>query len=206
MGAVSETRKPNPKGYYGYTKYKGEELLKKYQKKYGYKFGILRYFNVAGASSSGKIGEIETSHNHLIKNLAIESLKKKPTIKIFGNDYQTKDGTCVRDYIHVSDLADIHVKALAYIKKNNKNFTLNCGYGKGYSVNQIVNIYKKFNKNVSVNYVKRRKGDVESVFANTYKFKKTLSWKPCFDDIKKIIKSSIRWEKYLKNLKIKWKY
>ena len=109
-GAVSEKKKPNPIGYYGLTKFKGEELLKKYQKKFNYNYGILRYFNVAGASHSGKIGEIETSHGHLIKNLAIEALQKSPQIKIFGNDYKTKDGTCVRDYIHVSDLADIHIK------------------------------------------------------------------------------------------------
>lgn len=116
-GAVSENKKPKPGGYYGYTKFKGEELLKKLKKKYNYNFGILRYFNVAGASSSGKIGEIETSHGHLIKNLAIQSLKKIPKVKIFGNNYKTKDGTCIRDYIHVTDLADIHIKGLYYLNK-----------------------------------------------------------------------------------------
>ena len=116
-GAVNENKKPNPNGYYGYTKYKGEELVKKFEKKFNIKYGILRYFNVAGASQSGKIGEIETSHGHLIKNLAIQSLKKYPKVKIFGNNYKTKDGTCIRDYIHVIDLADIHIKGLYYLKK-----------------------------------------------------------------------------------------
>ena len=196
-GAVSEYKKPDPGGYYGYTKFKGEELLKKFKKKYNYNFGILRYFNVAGASPSGKIGEIETSHGHLIKNLAIQSLKKVPKVKIFGNNYETKDGTCIRDYIHVTDLADIHIKGLDYLKKNKKSFILNCGYGKGYSVQQIVNIFKKIKKNISIEYLKRRPGDIAQVFSNTKKFKRLLKLKPKHNNIKKIILSAIRWEKKL---------
>jgi len=196
-GDVSENKRPNPGGYYGYTKFKSEELLKKFKKKYNYNFGILRYFNVAGASPSGKIGEIEISHGHLIKNLAIQSLKKIPKVKIFGNNYKTKDGTCVRDYIHVTDLADIHIKGLDYLKKNKKSFILNCGYGKGYSVQQIVNIFKNIKKNVSVEYLKRRPGDIAQVYSNTKKFKKLLEWKPKHNNIKKIILSAIKWEKKL---------
>ena len=196
-GAVSEYKKPNPGGYYGYTKFKGEELLKNFKKKYNYNFGILRYFNVAGASPSGKIGEIETSHGHLIKNLAIQSLKKISKVKIFGNNYKTKDGTCVRDYIHVTDLADIHIKGLDYLKKNKKSFILNCGYGKGYSVEQIVNIFKRIKKNVSVEYLNRRPGDIAQVYSDTQKFKKILKWKPKHNNIKKIIISAINWEKKL---------
>ena len=198
-GSVGENKKPNPQGYYGYTKYKGEELVKKLSLKYKFNFGILRYFNVAGASPSGKIGEIETSHGHLIKNLAIQSLKKKPKIKIFGNDYNTEDGTCIRDYIHVSDLADIHIKGLNYLKKNEKSFILNCGYGKGYSVQQIVNIFKKITKGVDVSYQKRRSGDIAQVYANTKKFKKILKWRPKYNNIKLIIQSAIKWEKKLKH-------
>ncbi|MBD1167997.1 UDP-glucose 4-epimerase GalE [Pelagibacterales bacterium SAG-MED06] len=196
-GSVSENIKPNPQGYYGYTKFKGEELLKKLSLKYNLRYGILRYFNVAGASNSGKIGEIETSHGHLIKNLAIKSLEKKPKVKIFGNDYQTKDGTCVRDYIHVSDLADIHIKGLNYLNNNKKSFILNCGYGKGYSVQQIVNIFKKIKKGVGIQYQKRRPGDIAQVYANAKKFKKILRWKPKYNNIELIIKSAIRWEKKL---------
>ncbi len=115
--SVNEQKKTNPEGYYALTKFKGEELIKKYSKKFNYNFGILRYFNVAGASPSGKIGEIETAYGHLIKNIAIQSLKKKPVINIFGDDYPTHDGTCIRDYIHVSDLADIHIKGIEYLEK-----------------------------------------------------------------------------------------
>ena len=198
-GSVNENRKPNPQGYYAYTKYKSEELIKKFSKQSKFKYGILRYFNVAGASPSGKIGEIEKSHGHLIKNLAIESLKKNPKIKIFGNDYSTKDGTCIRDYVHVSDLANIHIKGLKYLKDNKKSFVLNCGYGKGYSVKQIVDIFKKIKKGVDVQYQKRRPGDIAQVYANTKKFKKILKWRPKYNNIKLIIQSAIKWEKKLKN-------
>ena len=196
-GAVSENRAPNPQSYYGYTKYKGEELIKKLSLKYKFKYGILRYFNVAGASQSGKIGEIERSHGHLIKNLAIQSLKNKPKVKIFGNDYKTKDGTCIRDYVHVSDLANIHIKGLDYLKNRKKSFTINCGYGKGFSVQEIVNIFKKIKKNVEIQYEKRRPGDIAQIYANTTKFKKIFKWKAKYNDIKMIIQSAVKWEKKL---------
>ena len=196
-GAVSENRAPNPQSYYGYTKYKGEELIKKLSLKYKFKYGILRYFNVAGASQSGKIGEIEKSHGHLIKNLAIQSLKNKPKVKIFGNDYKTKDGTCIRDYMHVSDLANIHIKGLDYLENRKKSFTINCGYGKGFSVQEIVNIFKKIKKNVEIQYEKRRPGDIAQIYANTTKFKKIFKWKAKYNDIKMIIQSAVKWEKKL---------
>ena len=202
-GSVNERKKPNPQGYYALTKYKGEELIKKYASKFNYNFGILRYFNVAGASPSGKIGEVETSHGHLIKNIAIQSMNKKPELKIYGKNYNTKDGTCVRDYIHVTDLADIHIKGIKYLKENKKSFILNCGYGKGYSVLQIANRFKKIRKNTQINFMKRRPGDIAQVFSDTKKFKKLLKWKPRYNDINKIIKSAINWEAKLKIYKKK---
>ena len=193
-GSVNERRKPNPQGYYAYTKYKGEEIVKKFASKYNYQYGILRYFNVAGASSSGKIGEINKSHGHLIKNIAIQALKKNPIISIYGANYKTKDGTCIRDYMHVSDLANIHIKTLKYINSKPKSLTLNCGYGKGYSVLDIVKILKKINKNLRINFQPRRNGDIAQIYADTKKFKKILKWKPKYNDINKIIKSAIKWE------------
>jgi UDP-glucose 4-epimerase len=198
-GAVNEKKKPNPQGYYAYTKFKGEEIVRKYAKKYNYRYAILRYFNVAGASNSNKIGEIQRSYGHLIKNLAIQSLKQKPKIFIYGNDYNTKDGTCVRDYVHVSDLADIHIKSLSHINAKSKSIVLNCGYGKGYSVLDIVNIFKKMNKNLTINFAKRRPGDIAQVYADIKKLKKILKWKPKYNDLKKILKSAFKWEKILLN-------
>ncbi len=198
-GSVNEKKKPNPQGYYAYTKYKGEEIVKKYAKKYHYRYAILRYFNVAGASNSNKIGEIQRSYGHLIKNLAIQSLKKRPKIFIYGDDYNTKDGTCVRDYVHVSDLADIHIKSLKLINEKSKSVVFNCGYGKGYSVLDIVNIFKKMNKKIIIKFSKRRPGDISQVYADIKKLNKILKWKPKHDDLKKILKSAFKWEKMLLN-------
>ena len=200
-GSVSEKKKPNPQGYYALTKYKAEEIIKKFSKEYNYKYGILRYFNVAGASPSGKIGEIETSYGHLIKNIAIQSLKKKPIISIYGNDYKTKDGTCVRDYIHVSDLANIHIKTLKYINKNSKSLILNCGYGKPYSVLDIVNILKRKNNNAQINYKNRRPGDIAEVYSDTKKFDKILKLKPKYDQLECILDSAYKWENVMKKFK-----
>ena len=199
-GSVSENKEPNPMGYYAYTKYKGENLIKKYSKKLGFKYVILRYFNVAGASPSNKIGQIEKSHGQLFKNISIQALKKKPIIKIYGNNYKTKDGTCIRDYIHVSDLAEIHVKCINYLLQKKKSIILNCGYGKGYSVQDIINIFKKIKKNCKVIYEDRRPGDVAQIYANTKKFKQILKWKPRYNDIKKILLSGIKWEKKLQSV------
>jgi UDP-glucose 4-epimerase len=200
-GSVSETKKLNPQGYYAYTKYKGEELVKNYSKIFNFKYSLLRYFNVAGASNSGKIGQIEKSHGQLIKNLAIQSTKKKPVISIYGNNYPTIDGTCVRDYIHVVDLANIHILAMNYLNKVKRSFIVNCGYGKGYSVKQIVNIFRKNKKNLIVRYEKRRPGDIAQVYSNTKKFQNLFKWRPKHNNINKIIKSAINWEKKISNVK-----
>ena len=175
-------------------------MIKKYSVKLKLKYAILRYFNVAGASKSGKIGEIEKSHGHLIKNIAIQYLRKKPEIEIYGNNYSTKDGTCIRDYIHISDLVDIHIKSLKYLINERKSLILNCGYGRGYSVQEIVNIFKKIKKNIIVKYKKRRPGDVGEVYSNIIKLKKILNWKPKYNNIKLIIHSAAKWEKKLKFL------
>ena len=196
-GSVSEKRMLNPKSYYAFTKYKSEEIIKKFEKKFNFRYGILRYFNVAGASQSGRIGEIEKSYGHLIKNLAIQSTKLRPRVDIFGNNYNTKDGTCIRDYIHVSDLADIHILALKKISSSKKSLILNCGYGRGYSVKEIVEIFKKIKKGVIVKYKKRRIGDVAQIYSDNSKLKRILKWKPKFDNIQTILKSAIRWEKKL---------
>tara|TARA_A100001388_G_scaffold126318_1_gene93478 strand:+ start:260 stop:1243 length:984 start_codon:yes stop_codon:yes gene_type:complete len=196
-GSVSEKNIPKPKSYYAFTKYKSEEIIKKYGKKFNFKYGILRYFNVAGASPSGKIGEIEKSYGHLIKNLAIQSTKLRPKVDIFGNNYNTKDGTCIRDYIHVSDLADIHILVLKKISSSKKSLILNCGYGKGYSVKEIVEIFKKIKKGVIIKYKKKRIGDVAQIYSDNSKLKKILKWKPKFNNIQTILKSAIKWEKKL---------
>ena len=142
---VKETSKTEPKSNYGYTKLKCEKLIEHNFNKKKINFCILRYFNVVGASPSNKIGQIN-KNGQLFKNLSLALTKKKPSINLYGNNYKTPDGTCIRDYIHVYDLAEIHVKILFKIESLNKSIILNCGYGKGFSVLQVINEFNKFTK------------------------------------------------------------
>ena len=149
-----------------------------------------------GASNSGKIGEIEKSHNHLFKNIAITSLKKNPIINVFGKHYNTPDGTCIRDYIHVMDLSQIHIKCLDKINFSKKSITLNCGYGTGISVLEVVRKFKKIlKKKVVINFKNPRLGDVAKVYANTSKLKKLINWKPRYNNLEFMLRSAIKWEK-----------
>ncbi|WP_415314530.1 UDP-glucose 4-epimerase GalE [Candidatus Pelagibacter sp. Uisw_137] len=201
-GAISEKREPNPMGKYSSSKLSGENIIKKYSKKYNYNYAILRYFNVVGASNSGDIGEVERSHNHLFKNIAISSLKKKSVMNIYGKNFNTHDGTCIRDYMHVMDLAEIHVKCLKKTYNEKKSAILNCGYARGFSVMEIVEKFKKIhNKKVTVYYKKPRLGDVASAYSNITKLKKFVSWRPKYNNLELMIKSAIKWEKKLKNKK-----
>lgn len=192
---VKETSKTNPKGTYGLTKLKGEGLIKKYFNSKEKNYAILRYFNVVGASPSNKIGQVNHD-DQLFKNLSREVIKKNPAFNIYGYDYKTIDGTCIRDFIHVCDLADIHIKTLSKINNQNKSVILNCGYGRGISVLQTVNEFKKFsNGKVKVNFKEKRKGDIIEMVSNTKKLKKFMKWKPRFFKLRKMVKSSIDWEK-----------
>ena len=167
------------------------------KRKFKKNYIILRYFNVVGASPSKKIGLIN-KYGQLFKNFAVEILKNKPKLKIYGKDYNTKDGTCIRDFIHVSDLADIHLKVLLKASKDNKSVILNCGYGKGFSVLEVVDNFKKFSKNkVIVKFEKRRKAEIVESVANVTKLKKYLKWRPKFFNLSRMIKNSLDWEKRL---------
>jgi UDP-glucose 4-epimerase len=191
---VNENSKTFPDSIYGKTKLQAENLVKRNFKK---NYIILRYFNVVGASPSKKIGLINR-YGQLFKNFAVEILKNKPKLSVYGKDYDTKDGTCIRDFIHVNDLAEIHLKVLLKVSKNNKSVILNCGYGKGFSVLEVVNNFKKFSKNkVTVKFQKRRKAEIVESIANVTKLKNYLKWKPKFFNLNKMIQNSIDWEKKL---------
>ena len=191
----SENSYKSPICVYGKTKIKCENLIKRYFKG---NYCILRYFNVAGSSFSKKIGQINQK-NQLFKKLASESMKKKPIISIYGYNYKTNDGTCVRDFIHINDLVDIHLKILEKLKYKHKSIILNCGYGHGYSVLQIINEFEKFSKNkILINYLPKRKGDAEHAVANIKKLKKYLKWRPKYNDLTKIVKDCLLWEKKIK--------
>ena len=156
---------------------------------------ILRYFNIAGSSPSGKIGLINKS-DHLFKNFSREIIKKRPILKIYGGNYDTKDGSCIRDFIHVSDIAEIHYKVLEKINNINNSTILNCGYNKGISVLEVAKAFQKqTSKKVVILVSKGRKGDLAKIIASNNKLKKFIKWKPKFNNLNKIVKSCINWEK-----------
>ena len=192
---VNEQSKILPKSVYGKTKLKAEKLIISNCKKIKINYAILRYFNVCGASLSGKIGLI-TKGDHLFKNLSVALMKKKPIIKIYGNDYNTHDGSAIRDYIHVSDLADVHFKILKKISETMKSIIVNCGYYKGISVKEAVNEFKKQSKKkINILFKKRRPGDMEVIIANNTKLKKLIKWQPRYNKLSTIVQSCIEWEK-----------
>ena len=193
---VSERSIIRPKSVYGKTKIKAERLIQNFSKKNKVNFGILRYFNIAGSSPSGKIGLINRKSDHLFKNFSIEIMKKKPKLKIYGSNYKTKDGTCIRDYIHVSDIAEIHYLVLNKISKLQISKILNCGYNKGTSVLEVANEFRKQTyKKVEIVFSNRRKNDLVKIIASNNRLIKFIKWSPKFNNLSKIVKSCIKWEK-----------
>ena len=191
---VTEKSKIKPKSVYGKTKLKAENIIIKNCKKYKINYGILRYFNVVGASPSGNIGLINKG-DHLFKNFSMEILKKKPIFKVYGQNYKTPDKTTIRDYVHISDLAEIHIKVLDKILLIKKSVILNCGYGKGISVMKVVKEFKTQSKNkVNILIQDRRAGDMEKTVAENKKLLKFIKWKPKYNKLNFLVKNSIKWE------------
>ncbi len=196
---VSEGSQIKPKTVYGKTKIKAETLIKKFSKKNKINYGILRYFNIAGSSPSGKIGLVNKKSDHLFKNFSIELMKKKPKLNIYGTDYKTKDGSCIRDFIHVSDIAEIHYLVLEKINKLNTSKILNCGYNKGTSVMEVAKEFKRqSSKKVDIVYANKRKDDLIKIIASNNKLKRFVKWRPKFNNLTKIVKSCIVWEKNIR--------
>ena len=197
LNKVNEQSKIKPKSFYGKTKIKAENKIISNCKKNNINYGILRYFNVVGASPSGKIGLINKG-DHLFKNFSIQILKKNPILKIYGKNYKTHDETTIRDYIHVSDLAEIHIDLLNKISLTDKSVILNCGYGKGISVMEAAKEFKKLNKNkVKILIKNRRAGDMLRIVAQNSKLLKFLKWKPKYNKLTFIVKNCVMWEKKL---------
>ena len=193
---VSEDSQIKPKTVYGKTKIKAESLIKKFSKKNKINYGILRYFNIAGSSPSGNIGLVNKKSDHLFKNFSIELMKKKPKLNIYGTDYKTKDGSCIRDFIHVSDIAEIHYLVLEKINKLNTSKILNCGYNKGTSVMEVAKEFKRqSSKKVDIVYANKRKDDLIKIIASNNKLRRFVKWRPKFNNLTKIVKSCIVWEK-----------
>ena len=190
---VSENSKKKPQSNYGKSKLKAERLIQSKVKK-NFNYAILRYFNVAGADIKNKIGCINQT-GQLVKNLSQNIATKKFFIDVYGNNYQTKDGTCIRDYVLLDDISKIHIASLNYLLKNKKSIVLNCGYGKGYSVLDVIKEFEKnIKKKIQIKFKKKRKGDLSSVICDTKKINKLLRLNLSKSPMKKIIKTSIKWE------------
>ena len=198
LRVVKENSKVNPKSVYGKTKLLAEKFIKKNLNKEITNYAILRYFNVAGASDNARIGQISRG-DQLFKNLSIASIKIHPKVHIYGGNYKTKDGTCIRDYIHVSDIARIHILVLNKINSKKESITLNCGYGKGISVLEAVNEFQKqIGRKIDVKIKDRRKGDMQEIIANISDIKKFIKWRPKKNSLSYIVKSCLKWEKKIK--------
>ncbi len=195
---VSENDTLNPLNPYAVSKLKLEEFLINKSKTDKIKYIILRYFNVAGADEKMRSGLISNYSTHLIKIACEVAVGVREKLIINGDDYDTKDGTPVRDYIHVSDLADIHLISAKYLIENGNSNVFNCGYGKGYSVKEVLNEFNKIIENkIKYEIGPRRDGDSKLIVANSDKFNEYFSWKPKFDDLSYILKTALKWEKKL---------
>lgn len=193
---VEEEDPKIPTNYYGLTKLMFEQVLEAYDTAYNIKYVALRYFNAAGADSSGEIGADHKHKTHLITLVLLTALKQRESISIFGTDYPTEDGTGVRDYVHVSDLADAHVLAIKYLEKTDKSNYFNLGNEVGNSVREVINKAKEISKqNINIKKEPRREGDPAKLVASSQKAKEILGWKPKYDNIESILETAWKWHK-----------
>lgn len=193
-----EDHPQNPINPYGWTKLMVERILKDYDTAYGLKSVILRYFNASGADKSGEIGEAHDPESHLIPLILDAAIGKRDNIKIFGSDYDTPDGTCIRDYIHVTDLADAHVLSLKYLEEKEESNEFNLGNGQGFSVKEVIDSVRKVTgREFEVVETERREGDPAVLIGSSKKAKELLGWNPQFVNIDDIVESAWNWHKNL---------
>lgn len=196
---IDEEEPKNPINPYGRTKWMIEQVLKDYSDAHGFKYVAFRYFNAAGADPEGELGEAHEPETHLIPLVLDAALGIRKSIKIFGTDYPTPDGTCIRDYIHVNDLATAHIKGIEYLMNGNESNYFNLGNGTGFSVREIIDTVKKVTgKNFEVEEVERRPGDPAILIAKSDKARKILNWTPEYG-IEDIVKHAWEWHKKLRS-------
>jgi UDP-glucose 4-epimerase len=195
---VFEKAPLNPISPYGSSKMMSEYMLKETSIAHDFDYVALRYFNVAGADPRGRVGESRHNVTHLIEVAAQVAHGQRDCFNLFGDDYQTPDGTCIRDYIHVSDLARAHMSALRHLRSGGASKVLNCGYGQGYSVREVIEAFKKaVGVEFPVKISSRRAGDPDSLVAGADLIGQELSWRPCHDDLDTMVRQAYAWEKHL---------
>ena len=195
---VAENDPTVPASPYGWSKLMTEVMLRDAFAAYGLGHVILRYFNVAGADPQLRTGLSTAGATHLIKVAVEAALGRRDRIDVYGTDYDTPDGTCVRDFIHVSDLARAHLAALTYLRNGGASTTLNCGYGRGYSVREVLDaVTKAVGHPFAINYAGRRPGDVVVSVAAANRIRQLLRWTPELDDLDAIVRHALAWERHL---------
>jgi len=200
---VPETALPAPMSPYGSSKLMTEIMLADAARAHDLGYVALRYFNVAGADPQGRTGQSTRGATHLIKVACETALGKRPRMEVFGTDYPTPDGTCIRDYIHIKDLTRAHTAALAHLRSGGKSDVFNCGYTKGYSVLEVIDAVKRASgRDFSVVLSQRRPGDPAAIIAASDKIRRTLGWQPEHDDLDRIVVQALAWESRLQQLKI----
>jgi UDP-glucose 4-epimerase len=197
--AVSEEAPLNPMSPYGRSKLMTEWMLQDVAAAHDVTYAALRYFNVAGGDPKGRVGQSTANATHLIKVACQTALGARDHIDVYGDDYSTIDGTCIRDYIHVSDLAAAHTAALNYLRAGGESLVANCGYGHGFSVRQVLQaVERAAGHPFTIRTVGRRPGDPASVVSDPARIKATLGWKPDHDDLDMIVSHALAWETKLR--------
>ena len=199
---VLETSALSPMSPYGSSKLMTEIMLADTAAAHDFRYVALRYFNVAGADPKGRTGQSTKGATHLIKVACETALGKRPGMEVFGTDYATRDGTCIRDYIHVKDLARAHVAALGHLRNGGTSDVFNCGYSRGFSVLEVIDAVKRMSgRDFRVAYSPRRPGDPPEIVAESAKIRAALGWAPLHDDLDGIVKHALAWEDRLERLK-----
>ncbi len=197
-GTADETTPTVPINPYGWSKLMSERMLRDFAAAVPLRYLALRYFNVAGADPGGRIGQSTPAATHLIKVACEHAVGKRDAISIFGTDYDTPDGTCIRDYIHVEDLAAAHLGALDYLRAGGASTTLNCGYGRGYSVREVLDeVSRATGTRLAVSETGRRAGDPPRLIAAARRIRDVLGWSPRHEDLAGIVASALAWERRL---------
>ncbi|MGX9426431.1 MULTISPECIES: UDP-glucose 4-epimerase GalE [Bradyrhizobium] len=195
---VPETAPTRPLSPYGMSKLMTEIMLHDAATAYGMSYVVLRYFNVAGADPLGRIGLSTIGATHLLKIAVEAATGQRAKVDVFGSDYPTPDGTCIRDFIHVTDLVEAHRSALSYLRAGGGSVTLNCGYGRGYSVLETIEAVRCVSmRNFAVSVAPRRPGDIMTMVADTSRIRTLLDWTPKYDDLETIAAHALAWEQKL---------
>jgi UDP-glucose 4-epimerase len=195
---VTEETPTVPLSPYGSSKLMVENMLRDAARAHNFRYMILRYFNVAGADPALRTGQATQGATHLIKVAAETALGLRSKMQVFGSDYQTRDGTCIRDYVHVSDLVRAHWDALLYLQNGGEPLTLNCGYGRGFSVLEVIEAVKRISgSDFPVEFAARRPGDPAEIIAASSRLRAALAWKPQWDDLSAIVTHALAWQRQL---------